>query len=676
MRKNVVITAVIRRVKVWSACMAVCVCSFGLFSCDDYDDTDIRNDIENLEDRVAALEEWQQSVNTNIQSLQGVVAALESRDYITGVTPIKEGDKEVGYTITFQNGEPITIKNGENGSTPVIGVAKDADGTYYWTLDGEALTDEDGNKIYLTGGKGEDGKDAIAPQVRINPTSNEWEISTDGGKTWKSTGVKATGETGAQGPQGKPGDSIFSGVDATTDPNSVTFTLANGTKITVPRVSTLLEITAEKDANTFTVTNSLLSTTGNVVDIRVESENADGTTIVTRAVDTRWTIESSFSGNVLTIVAKPAQAVKYNEKALLKVTVSNADGKVLATGQTTFENKLLSENQKVVSTTDELTNALQDEAITYVALEEDVTLPDNLSQSLIISSDKEIDLNGKTLECKKDGTTILAITEGNVSFSNGTIAFHNTYDGGNKSDIVVGVDKSQDKSDEVVSTATATFSNVKLSGSIYVSYGSTVEISDSEINTELYGICTNANASDEETSPITVSISNTKLTGETPIFINVPATLTMDNCTIIGGWQGVMMRGGTATISNSTISLQESYAEPVEGTDWQKDRQSGKDADWGQGNEVAIAGITMGNNTTSAYQYPTAVTLKNTSVSGYAGYWAVYADATEKCTVTFTYDNACTFSPSLDADKSFKQGKGAGNEYITVIDGSGTSTTY
>lgn len=654
--------------------MAVCACSFGLFSCDDYDDTDIRNDIENLEDRVAALEEWQQSVNTNIQSLQGLVAALESRDYITGVTPIKEGDEEVGYTITFQNGEPITIKNGENGSTPAIGIAKDTDGRYYWTLDGEALTDEDGNKVYLTGGKGEAGKDAVAPQVRINPTSNEWEISTDGGKTWKSTGVKATGATGPQGPQGKPGDSIFSGVDTTTDPNSVTFTLANGTKITVPRISTMLSIEAsESEDNTFTVTSSLFNETNNVVDIRVESENADGTTIVTRAVDTRWTIESSLAGNVMTIVAKPAQAVKYNEKALLKVTVSNADGKVLATGQTVFENKLTSENQKVVATEEALTEALQDASITYVALEKDVTLPNDLSQSLIISSDKEIDLNGKTLECQKDGMTILAITEGNVSFSNGTIAFHNTYAvGGGITDIVVG----EDDKGNAVTTAVVTFDNIKLSGGVYVKYGSTVEVVDSEINAELYGISTNAYSSNENTSPITVNISNTKLTGETPVFINVPATLTMDNCTVIGGWQGVMMRGGTATISNSTISLQESYATPVEGTNWQKDRQSGSSASWGSGNEVAIAGITMGNNTPNAYQYPTVVTLKNTSVSGYEGYWAVYADATEKCTVKFTYDNACTFSPSLNADKSFKQGKGAGNNYITVIDGSGTSTTY
>lgn len=45
-------------------------------------------------------------------------------------------------------------------------------------------------KIKAQGAKGDD---AIAPQVQINATTNEWEISTDGGKNWKSTGIKATG---------------------------------------------------------------------------------------------------------------------------------------------------------------------------------------------------------------------------------------------------------------------------------------------------------------------------------------------------------------------------------------------------------------------------------------------------------------------------------------------------
>lgn len=44
------------------------------------------------------------------------------------------------------------------------------------------------------GDPGQDGKDAIAPQIRINPETKEWEISSDGGVTWQSTGTKATAE--------------------------------------------------------------------------------------------------------------------------------------------------------------------------------------------------------------------------------------------------------------------------------------------------------------------------------------------------------------------------------------------------------------------------------------------------------------------------------------------------
>ena len=40
---------------------------------------------------------------------------------------------------------------------------------------------------------GNPGTAAIAPQIRINETTNYWEVSTDNGVTWTSTGVKATG---------------------------------------------------------------------------------------------------------------------------------------------------------------------------------------------------------------------------------------------------------------------------------------------------------------------------------------------------------------------------------------------------------------------------------------------------------------------------------------------------
>ena len=168
MRKKFVNKSALRTVRLMG--LAVCVGTLGLSSCtDEYDDSGLRSDIENLENRVTSLEEWQQSVNTDIQSLQTLVAALENRNYITGVVPLMENGAEVGYTITFQDGTSINIHHGKdgadgadgadgvNGTTPVIGVAQDEQGTYYWTVNGEFLTDNAGNKMPVTGPKGDKG---------------------------------------------------------------------------------------------------------------------------------------------------------------------------------------------------------------------------------------------------------------------------------------------------------------------------------------------------------------------------------------------------------------------------------------------------------------------------------------------------------------------------------------
>lgn len=43
----------------------------------------------------------------------------------------------------------IVIKDGEAGAAPAIGVKLDSDGKYYWTLDGEFIT-EGGKKMPVT----------------------------------------------------------------------------------------------------------------------------------------------------------------------------------------------------------------------------------------------------------------------------------------------------------------------------------------------------------------------------------------------------------------------------------------------------------------------------------------------------------------------------------------------
>lgn len=357
MKKKFIGTGTIR--KVWIACSMVCACMFGLSSCgDDYDDSELRSDIENLEGRITALEEWQKSVNTDIRSLQSLVAVLEDKDYVTAVTPLEDG---TGYVISFLKSGNVTIKhgergeqgeNGEDGTTPVISVKQDSDGKHYWTVNGEWLLDN-GNKMPVTGekgdkgDKGDKGADAIAPQVRINTDTNLWEISTDGGKTWTSTGVKATGDKGNTGAQGPQGDAIFAkdGIDYTSDLDNVIFTLVDGTKITLPRTSALT--VGFESYETF-----MLTLTTNVIDIvlpetlkeedytalvaEVKNEAGVGMDFQTRAASSPWQVKltkptftnGKYQNNAKVTVT--ATGANNGDKAILKITLIDNRGKEIS----------------------------------------------------------------------------------------------------------------------------------------------------------------------------------------------------------------------------------------------------------------------------------------------------------------------------------------------------------
>ena len=233
--------------------------------------------IDGLDARVTKLEELCKEMNTNITSLQTIVDVLQSNDYITGIVEIKKNGEVIGYTITFGKHEPITIYHGEDGkdgadgkdgqdgsaNAPVIGVAQDADGVYYWTLNGEWLLDDNGNKLPVSGKDGQngtngsngqdgadgkdgqdgtdgkdgaDGQDGVTPQLKIE--DGYWYISYDNGATWTELG-KATGEDGKDGTDGEDGkdgqdgDSMFQSV--TQDENYVYFTLADGTVIKIAK---------------------------------------------------------------------------------------------------------------------------------------------------------------------------------------------------------------------------------------------------------------------------------------------------------------------------------------------------------------------------------------------------------------------------------------------------------
>lgn len=147
-----------------------------LVSCGSYDDTELKNKVNELENRVAKLES---AVNANTQSILALVEASKSNDAVTGFSELTDRS---GYLITFASGKSITLyhgKDGQNGATPVIGVKADTDGIYYWTVDGEWLL-SGGRKVRA------EGKDAVTPKFKIE--NDNWFISQDGGKTWTNLG--------------------------------------------------------------------------------------------------------------------------------------------------------------------------------------------------------------------------------------------------------------------------------------------------------------------------------------------------------------------------------------------------------------------------------------------------------------------------------------------------------
>ena len=192
--------------------------SLALTSCQ-FNDSDIwdkfgevEESIRDHEQRITTLEELCMRMNTNISALQTIVTALQNNDYVTSIIPVQKDGTVIGYTITFTKSQPITIYHGTNGKdgvdgtngedgkdgyTPQIGVAQHTDGAYYWTIDGEWLLDDKGNKIKAVGtdgqngangsdGKdgqdgtdGKDGQDGNTPRLKIE--NDYWYVSYDNG---------------------------------------------------------------------------------------------------------------------------------------------------------------------------------------------------------------------------------------------------------------------------------------------------------------------------------------------------------------------------------------------------------------------------------------------------------------------------------------------------------------
>ncbi|MGM9735818.1 MAG: leucine-rich repeat protein [Candidatus Cryptobacteroides sp.] len=167
------------------------------------DNCSLKEQMNDLDSRVAKLEEMCSEMNTNINALQTLVNALQNKEFIESVSLLPDGE---GYSVVFSSGKTIALYN---GTAPIIGVKQDIDGSWYWTLDGDWLY-ADGAKICAS---------SKTPQLKIE--NGQWFISYDGGKTWQESG-KASGDDAGI-------------ISITQDEDYVHFEMQDGTVITIAK---------------------------------------------------------------------------------------------------------------------------------------------------------------------------------------------------------------------------------------------------------------------------------------------------------------------------------------------------------------------------------------------------------------------------------------------------------
>ncbi len=269
-----------------------------LFACSAYDDSEIRRELNDHAERIADLELLCTQMNTNIQSMQSILAALEKNDYVLDVSPVTQDGREVGYAIKFAKSGTITIyhgtdgkdgADGKNGAAPKIGVKKDADGSYYWTLDGDWLLDDAGKKIKAEGNDGTDGKpgqngkDGITPKLKIE--EGYWFVSYDNGSSWTKLDKVA-------GDNNQNADSMFKEVRQ--DEGYLYLVLSDGSEIKVAKALPLSIV--------FESEGQVIAYAGASIDLKYEikssSENVSIEVTYTEGVSAKVVPETKTKGSL------------------------------------------------------------------------------------------------------------------------------------------------------------------------------------------------------------------------------------------------------------------------------------------------------------------------------------------------------------------------------------------
>lgn len=347
-------------------------------------------------------------------------------------------------------------------------------------------------------------------------------------------------------------------------------------------------------------------------------------------------VDSSTAEKMVTLDFKSGVTVTGSSYPLvLNTQATNHPSEVMKV--TGLANSNLKEPQIVgaVAKIDDVYYATLADAISNAAENATVVLLKDVAESVTIPSGKKVtlDLNNKILEMTNTGS--VEIKDGaDLKIQKGTIIAKQLPDGSTSLfNIQAGSSISLNKV------------GLDTNGSALYPKGNAakVDVIDSTIAAGVYAVGTNASTEDNGGVVITLKDSFFNCTqygyqnwdkDACAVMINVKGMLNIDNCAIVGSRQGVLVRGGTANVRNSTITTTGEYTTGI---------GQYLDGNWSSGDEVPMAALVVGNRS-NAYNYPSVCTVENTViVSENQQVPAIYTygmdEADRKVTLTISGEN-------------------------------------
>lgn len=312
---------------------------------------------------------------------------------------------------------------------------------------------------------------------------------------------------------------------------------------------------------------------------------------------TEYKAEANEATTVTGISVESEEGDRWGIKTRIKVTLSN--GEAIYSNWTT---NILANTSYDIETEAELMNLIG-QGVENIKLDKDITLTSETT--LALTNDLSLDLGGHTLTI--ESTDPIDIENGiMVEFCNGQIEMTST------STITATM--------RVFSGSTLKLCNVEYTstGTALMAYGDAarLEVVDSIVTGATYAVATNAATDENYGVSIDLRDSEFYTTGDMPagatvtnyddtaILINIPCDVNVDGCDIYGDRQAMIVRGGDVMIRDSRLVLSGKYA----------DATKYLNSSWGNGNEVPMASLVVGDNYANGYAYEVNCNVIDTDI--------------------------------------------------------------